>query len=159
MRKVLVLLTAFVVVVSSKLVAQKSSGINSSEYFTAVGLKFYPTAITVKHFISLDKKAVEFLGYFYDEGARITGLYEIHDNLIDIRGLQWYVGPGAHIALYNHKHMGFTSVGIDGVIGIDYKINTAPLNLSLDYQPSIQLTKYYGDRYTSWGGIAIRYTF
>ncbi|MEO6452698.1 MAG: hypothetical protein ABIN97_01435 [Ginsengibacter sp.] len=160
MRKMPVLLAIFIISGILKVSAQQSSSFNSSNYKTALGFKFFlPTAVTLKHFISPDKKALEFLGYFYNEGVRITGLYEFHNNINEVVGLKWYAGPGVHIALYNNKHDGFTSVGIDGVIGLDYKLNNAPINLSLDYQPSIQLTDYYGDRYTSWGGLALRYTF
>ncbi len=86
-------------------------------------------------------------------------MYEIHGDINGVEGLKWYVGPGAHVAFYGNKYGGNTSIGIDGVIGLDYKINNAPINLSLDYQPSIQLTTFYGERFTSWGGLAIRYTF
>ncbi|MEO6330338.1 MAG: hypothetical protein ABIO55_15495 [Ginsengibacter sp.] len=158
MKKTFVLLAVFITIALTQVNAQKSSSTNSASYKTAIGVKFWPTAITLKHFIA-DKKALEFLGYFYNAGARITGLYEFHGNINGVEGLKWYAGPGAHIALYDNKHGGFTSVGIDGVIGLDYKFSDAPINLSVDYQPSIQLTDYYGDRYTSWGGIAIRYTF
>lgn len=158
MKKTFVVL-AIAMLITISLNAQKSSSFNSSGYTTALGLKFYPTGLTLKHFISPDKNALEFIGFFYNAGTQVTGLYEIHEQLLGISGLRWYVGPGAHIAFYNNRHTGFTSVGIDGVIGLDYKVNTAPINLSLDYQPSIQLTDYYGDRFTSWGGLAIRYTF
>lgn len=153
------LLAAGIALASSTAQSQVNSTYNSPDYKTAIGLKFYPTAISLKHFIADDGKALEFLGFFYNEGTRVTGLYEFHNSLPGIEGLKWYVGPGVHIALYNNKHGSFTSVGIDGVIGLDYKIVNAPVNLSLDYQPSIQLTDYWGDRYTGWGGFAIRYTF
>lgn len=163
MKKTIVLLAIFMAIAVTQANAQKSSGFNSPGYTTAIGVKFYPTGVTVKHFIA-DTKALEFIGYSYIEGIRITGLYEFHNNINGVEGLRWYVGPGAHIALYNNKHPtnkngGSASVGIDGVVGLDYKFRDAPINLSLDYQPSIQLTDYYGDRYTSWGGLAIRYTF
>ncbi len=155
MKAIFVLLLVFSLTVTS--VIAQTSAESSSGYTTAVGLKFYPTALTLKHFTS-DKIGLEGLAYFYNEGARITGLYEIHNTINNAGGLKWYFGPGAHIAFYNTKHGGFTSVGIDGVIGLDYKINNTPINISLDYQPSIQLTNYYGDRFSSWGGFAIRYT-
>lgn len=146
------------IVTASTSLAQENATYHSAVYKTAVGVKFYPTGITLKRFIT-DSRALEFVGFFYDEGERVTGLYEFHYNIPDIEGLKWYAGPGVHLALYNNKHGGFTSVGVDGVVGLDYKIKSAPINLSLDYQPSIQLTDYYGDRFTSWGGLAIRYTF
>ncbi|MBU3714916.1 MAG: hypothetical protein FGM46_08200, partial [Ferruginibacter sp.] len=59
------------------------------EYKTAVGLKFYPSAVTFKQFIAEDK-ALEVVGYFWN-GSRLTGLYEIHKPLL-IDRLNWYYG-------------------------------------------------------------------
>jgi hypothetical protein len=133
-------------------------------YKTALGVKFYPGAISLKHFIRNDR-ALEGLGYFWDHGFRFTGLYEIHGDIGDAPGLKWYVGPGAHIGVYNggwyyKDHFydnGALSLGIDGVLGLDYKINQAPINLSLDFQPSFELITH--PYFSGWGGLAIRYTF
>jgi hypothetical protein len=65
-----------------------------SDYKTALGVKVYPGAITVKHFIK-PGAAVEGLGYISSDGFRLTGLYELHNNLGDVPGLKWYVGGGA----------------------------------------------------------------
>lgn len=152
MKTVPVLLLAFILSVSA---ANAQS--NSSEYKTALGVKFYPTAVTLKHFVSA-KNALEGLGYFYNYGARITGLYEIHGNINNAPGLKWYIGPGAHVGFYNNKYGGATAIGVDGVIGLDYKINSAPINLSLDWQPSIEFGNGYNNGFSgNWGGIAIRY--
>lgn len=152
MKTILAFLIAMIITVSS-VRAQKTG----ADYTTALGLKFYPTAITLKHFIS-DKHALEGLGYFFNYGARITGLYEIHGDIPNAGGLRWYVGPGAHIGFYNNKYGGATSIGIDGVLGLDYKINAAPINLSIDWQPSIEFGSNFNNGFTgNWGGIAIRY--
>ncbi len=152
MKKLLVLFIA-VFLTMSALRAQT----NSSDYKTAVGIKFYPTAITLKHFIT-DKHALEGLAYFYNYGARISGLYEIHGKINNADGLRYYVGPGAHIGFYNNKYGGSTSIGIDGVLGLDYKIKSAPLNFSVDWQPSIEFGNGFNNGFSGgFGGIAIRY--
>lgn len=152
-------LTAAIVLLTAVNVSAQN---NSSEYTTAIGVKFYPGAITLKHFVN-DKAALEGLGYFYNHGFRITGLYEFHFDIPNASGLKWYVGPGAHIGFYNTDYNtrngikdGGVAIGIDGVIGLDYKIKSAPINLSLDFQPSFEFGNYngYGG---SWGGLAIRY--
>lgn len=153
MKTIVVLFFAIFLTVAS-VNAQKTG----SDYRTALGVKFYPTGVTLKHFVSA-KNALEGLGYFYNEGFRITGLYEIHGNIANAGGLRWYVGPGAHIGFYNNKYGGATSLGVDGVLGLDYKINSAPINLSIDWQPSIEFGNNYNNGFSgSWGGIAIRYT-
>src|SRR5688500_841427 len=97
-----------------------------SSYQTAVGVKFYPGAVTLKHFMR-ENRAVEALGYFYNYGFRLTGLYEIHSDINDVPGLKWYVGPGAHIGFYNDAwssryvdRNACLSIGIGGVLGLDY---------------------------------------
>ena len=133
-------------------------------YQTAVGVKFWPGAISVKHFIQ-DNAALEGLASFWDHGFRFTGLYELHGDISGAPGLKWYVGPGAHIGWYNggwyhgdyYYRDGGLSLGIDGVLGLDYKINGAPIALSLDIQPYLELINHtYVD---VWGGLGVRYTF
>ena len=129
-----------------------------TSYKTALGVKVWDGAgITLKHFTDASK-AFEFIGYFYKEGARITGLYEIHGPISGAPGLKWYVGPGAHIGFYNYKDGNQTFAGIDGVLGLDLKVNKAPLNFSIDWQPSFEFGTNRGF-VGSWGGLGIRYTF
>jgi hypothetical protein len=149
-------IVSFILISSIK--AQKYD--SNSEYKTALGVKFLDGAgISLKHFFN-DKAALEGIGFFGGGGARITGLYEIHFDIAGADGLKWYVGPGAHIGfykkLYGYNRSSF--VGLDGVLGLDYKVKSAPLNLSLDWQPSFEFGLDRG--FTgSWGGFAIRYTF
>ena len=75
------------------------------------------------------------------------------------------MGPGAHIQFWNDDWRrnnpnddDGVAIGIDGVLGLDYKIGGAPINLSLDWQPSFN---FVGKTYFEggWGGFAIRFTF
>lgn len=135
---------------------------NSTSYQTALGLKIWDGGgISLKHFIN-DSRAVEGIGYFYKRGFRLTGLYEIHYDINDAPGLKWYVGPGAHLGVYNDKYYHYGQnkavLGIDGVLGLDYKFNNVPINLSLDWQPTFEFASDFGFN-GSWGGLGIRYTF
>jgi hypothetical protein len=127
-------------------------------YKNALGVKVWDGAgITYKTF-GASKNAVELIGYFYRHGARITGLYEIHGDISGAPGLKWYVGPGAHVGFYSSRYGDGTFAGIDGVLGLDLKINKAPLNLSIDWQPSFEFGETRGF-IGSWGGVGIRYAF
>ena len=138
-------------------------------YKTALGVKFAGGGgVTLKHFVN-DKAALEGIGYFWRYGANITGLYEFHGDIKGAPGLKWYAGPGAHIGFWNNRwkdRWGYsysgTYAGLDGVLGLEYKFNGAPINISLDWQPSFNFgdgpDRYYGF-YSGWGGFAIRYTF
>jgi hypothetical protein len=163
------LLTVTVFFAAAQKRGNTNSGSMGQTYKTALGVKIFDGGgITLKHFLN-EKSAVEAIGFFWSRGARITGLYELHFDINGAPGLKWYVGPGAHIGFYNNKYYynngrygsgyyGGTYAGIDGVLGLDYKINKAPLNLSVDWQPSFEFGT--GRGFTgNWGGFGIRYTF
>ena len=156
MRKVRLFL--FVALIFAGLTARSQS--MGRSYKTALGVKVWDGAgISVKSFID-GNNALEGIGYFSRNGTRITGLYEIHGDLNGAPGLKWYIGPGAHLGFYNEDYYKGDNVvaGIDGVLGLDYKINKAPINLSIDWQPSFEFAD--GRGFTgSWGGLGIRYTF
>lgn len=164
MKRAIVLLAVVIVLSVSTVSAQKSSTTYSSDYITALGIKFPLTGVTLKHFLNGNKNAAEFIGYFYKYGTRITGLYEIHNDINDAPGLKWYIGPGAHVSFYdknkNNDRYGGAAIGVDGVLGLDYKIRPAPINLSLDWHPSFEFGDNYNNGFSGdWVGFAIRYTF
>jgi hypothetical protein len=154
MKKVLSLLLIFIFLTS-----ESNAQSMGRTYKTALGVKVYDGAgISLKTFVA-PNNALEFVGYFNRYGTRLTGLYEVHGNLAGAPGLKWYVGPGAHISIYNSKNYSYGTVaGLDGALGLDYKINNAPLNLSIDWQPSFDFSGGRGF-VGNWGGIGIRYTF
>lgn len=138
----------------------------TSSYTTALGVKLWGNGggISLKHFVSTNR-ALEGIAYFWNNGSRITGLYEFHFDFVGAPGLKWYVGPGAHVGFYNTYYdnnypngNSGSFVGIDGVLGLDYKFTGAPINLSLDWQPSFEFGPYRGF-ISGWGGLGIRYTF
>ena len=130
-----------------KLSAQKSG------YSTAIGGKFYPGAVTFKQFIK-DDAALEFLGSFWVTAFRVTGLYEVHKDLNVIDNLNWYYGGGAHVGFYKAG----SGIGIDGILGLDYKFNGAPINISLDWQPSFEFGANLDNGFVgNWGGLSVRY--
>ncbi len=147
---------------SSTMYAQKT--ITNIDNIISVGVKYYPAAITAKTVITANSE-LEALLYTWKYGDRVTTLYEIYGNIKSMEGLHYYYGPGAHLGFWNKKwiktyptrHTG-SAVGVDGVVGLDYQLNNAPINISLDWQPSYNFISYnYFEG--GWGGIAIRYQF
>jgi hypothetical protein len=151
----------FIFILISVLVTDHASAQSMGRtYQTALGVKVWDGAgISFKNFVA-PNNALEVIGYFYRFGTRITGLYEIHGDINGAPGLKWYIGPGAHLGFYNSKNFGnsTTVAGVDGVLGLDLKINRAPINFSLDWQPSFEFANGRGFN-GNWGGLAIRYTF
>lgn len=133
-------------------------------YNTGIGVKigyWGGGALDIKHFIR-PSAALEGLLGFGSNWFTITGLYEFHGPITGAPGLLWYVGPGAHIGFWNHHYrdentdVGGAFFGIDGVLGLDYKFNGAPIDLSLDIQPAISIPD---GGFDIWGGLGIRFTF
>jgi hypothetical protein len=159
MRKTLFLVPVLVCFFTVRSFAQAEG----QSYTNAVGIKFFPTAVSFKHFLD-DNSALEGLATFWDNGFRITGLYELHGDISsDIPGFRWYVGPGAHIGAYNgtnfHGHYysnGELSLGIDGIVGVEYKFAGAPIAVSADLQPYLEFNHPYVGL---WGGIGVKYTW
>ncbi|MDE3142822.1 MAG: hypothetical protein KGL19_01625 [Bacteroidota bacterium] len=157
----IILFVAFICISAISYGQQINTG---STYKTAIGIKVYPGALDIKHFIK-PNVAVEGLAYFWQYGFRTTALYEIHGNINPVEGLKYYIGGGAHVGFYNNRwtvdypsRQNGVDIGVDGVLGLDYKIPGAPINISFDWQPSLDLIGYNNFE-SGWGGLAIRYTF
>ncbi len=150
-----------VVVFATKISAQ-------TDYKTAVGLRLgWGYGGTVKHFIN-DKAAIEAIVRFRSFGVtgfssysyiNITGLYQMHNEIPSVEGLKWYYGGGASIALFSGDFINSsTQIGITGCLGLDYKFNGTPINISMDWLPAYYFATGAGFGSDS-GGLAVRYTF
>lgn len=151
---------------------------NAQDYKTGIGIRLggITQGITVKHFMN-SNGALEGILSFGHSTFRITGLYEWQNSIPNAPGLAWFVGGGAHIGFYNdgygyyynkhHGHYGSyyyyddgssqTVLGLDFIIGMEYKIPNAPISLGLDLKPFFDLTDnnfFYWD-----GAFTARYVF
>ncbi|MBL7729748.1 MAG: hypothetical protein JNM88_01110 [Chitinophagaceae bacterium] len=126
--------------------AQETS--SGSGYSTALGVRLSSSnamvnnSVSLKHFIN-DKLAIEGLFSFGDPLA-IGALAEIHKPLAS-EGLTWFYGGGGYISFVKkvntttQKTTTDPNFGAMGVIGLDYKFNNIPLNLSLDWKPELNI--------------------
>lgn len=177
MKKLIFTLCIFslIMFITTSLSAQSSSGSNESPYQTAIGLRAaWGVAGSLKHFIS-ENDALEatvnfrnygYLGFSYNS-IRISGYYQRHNYIpdLEIKNLRWYYGAGAYIGFYGGKWSNVYNtgnnffLGISGVLGLDYKFEELPINISLDWIPSLNIIGS-GDNFSAQGGgIAVRYTF
>ncbi|WP_207493841.1 hypothetical protein [Aridibaculum aurantiacum] len=137
--------------------AQQEGG---SQYNSAVGLKVSAgVAVSYKTFVT-GTNALEAQAMYFNEGVRLAALYQFHFFQFDgVPGLAWYVGPGAHIGFWRKSaQVAYNSridLGIDGVLGLDYKIPKVPLNISLDWQPGFSVLG--AGLQPQFGGIGLRY--
>jgi hypothetical protein len=133
-----------------------------SNYKRAAGVKvFTSVSATYKQFLT-EKNNVEAELTAWRDGYRVSGLYEFNFySFKSVEGLSWFVGPGAHVGVSKDDASkdgnSLFNFGFDGIIGFDYKFNKIPINVSIDWQPSVNLVGV--SEFPSLGGIAVRYTF
>ncbi|MGI9137665.1 MAG: hypothetical protein ACR2IM_01360 [Sediminibacterium sp.] len=135
----------------------------TSPYKKALGIKLNPGAISYRSFYTRNK-AAEGIGFVSLDGFQLTILNEKFTPFTNTENLTWYIGYGGHFNLWSERYKlnnpakkAGVSVGVDGILGLDYKLRNTPLNLSVDIQPSFN---FVGESYfeLGWGGIGIRYT-
>jgi hypothetical protein len=134
-----------------------------STYRRAIGIKFPGGfSVTYKKFVTQSNN-IEAQVTAWNKGFRMSGLYEFNFySFNNVEGLAWFAGPGVHLGFWKDQYQkdydSKADFGIDGIIGLDYKFKTVPVNVSLDWQPSITLVGTAGFT-PSYGGIGVRYTF
>ena len=130
----------------------------AQDYKTAAGIRLGPNSayitagLTIKHFLN-EKAAIEGI-VGLNNGLGICGLYEIHFPIDAVKNLKWFAGAGGYVAFRSSS----TYVGGAGIVGLDYKFEDIPLNITLDWKPELNLIG--GVRFESSGlGLSARYTF
>ncbi|HEY4335408.1 MAG TPA: hypothetical protein VGM89_05910 [Puia sp.] len=134
----LVLLLTGMSALTNHLSAQDSSS-PAPPYKVAIGIRFSSAAptlsnsVTVKYFMN-DRDALEGLISF---GTRfgIGGLFERHQLIGATPSFTWFYGGGAYVGVQDHT----TFLGPTGIVGMDYKFPSAPINLSLDWKPELDI--------------------
>jgi len=155
------------VILALTLVMGLSMAASAQNYTSAIGLRLgYPTSVSYKHFIS-DQGALEgFLGFrsYARSYSWVTlGLtYQHHWDISGVDGLSWYAGGGLSAFFWNYKDNfigaeGNTSIGVLGALGLDYKFDSAPVNLSLDWLPIFFVNGYGSGFGGGYGALSVRY--
>ena len=120
----------------------------AQDYKTALGVRLSSSnamqnnSVSFKQFIT-EKTAIEALFTFGDPLA-LGAMLEFHQPLA-ASGLSWFYGGGGYVAFVKklnnttQKENTEPNFGAQGVIGLDYKFNNIPLNISLDWKPELNL--------------------
>lgn len=136
------------------LITASSSG---QAYQTAAGIQIGNdiAGLNAKHFIN-DKNSVEGIAYIFSNADYIefSGLYEYNWPLGDITNFTWYAGFGAHIGFWDDGII----FGPDGVLGLEYTLEDAPVNFALDWHPVIHIGSH-NDIDFARVGLSVRYAF
>lgn len=118
----------------------------SQDYRSSIGFRMGASnGISYKHFLN-DEDAVDAILSFRYKSLGVAGLWERHAQFLDVWGLKWYYGGGAHFINYvenNNDNFGNKDgglvIGVDGVFGAEYTIREIPITVSLDIRPGINL--------------------
>ena len=146
-----------------------TTALRAQGYQTAIGAKFggYENGISLKYFTQKNVALEGILG-FRSHGVVFTGLYEIHQPAFNVADLQLYYGGGAHLGSINGEYQRYGGnnqnyatntllLGADGVLGLEYKIPEAPIAISLDLNPRLELAT--GPFFDLAPGLGLKYTF
>lgn len=139
---------------------------SAQDYNTGIGLRggFF-SGITFKQFLSTHN-AVEIVAAVHHRGPFLAGMYQMHTNAFDVPGLKWYYGPGAHLGFYQGRYQrewfddpdrNYFVLGLNGVVGLEYKIDEIPISLGLDITPALNIAEHFG--FWLGAGITVRYVF
>lgn len=132
--------------------------LSAQDYKVAIGLRLSTTGPTLSNAVSVK--------YFMDEtnaleglvswGTRfgLGGLYEHHQLIGGTPGFTWFWGLGGYLGWQDKN----TYLGPTGAIGLDYKFANAPVNLSLDWKPELDILPNINFVPEAFA-VSIRYTF
>ncbi|MEM6343863.1 MAG: hypothetical protein AAF927_08285 [Bacteroidota bacterium] len=138
---------------------------------TAVGLRMgSPTAVSIKHYF---KEATAIEAYVGTRGFssyrrnNVSVAMQIHkplDYLQDYGQLAYYYGAGVSAYFWRYGDLtdglGFdrTSFGLQAYGGFDFLMDEYPINISIDWTPSIFLGNgYYRGLGVGYGTLSVRY--
>ncbi|MFT3947686.1 MAG: hypothetical protein QM763_12015 [Agriterribacter sp.] len=169
------------VVVIASFGLSNASAQDGSGYKSGIGVRLgagyydfvsasYKTFITTPGALELNLGFRPHTYYYYNSGYNqfhlsFSAAYQHHFPIKPVEGLQWFVGGG--LIAYNtfsgnDDYKGF-GLGLFPTGGADYKFANIPLNVSVDFRPTIALVKpdyYYYSSFTANNvGISARYTF
>ena len=129
----------------------------------AIGARLgYPVSISYKKFVS-ESAAFEAYagtrGYIGYRWVNASVAYQKHTP-IEVPGLEWYWGVGASAYFYTFEFIndtGSLGLGAQGYLGLQYTFDDVPVNVSLDWVPTVFLTGYISGAGLGYGSLAVRY--
>jgi len=153
----------------------------AQEYKNSAGFRLGKTdGVTYKRFMNNNGAVELMLGFGgYDKGMQAYANYQWHYQIPTqfTESLYLYYGVGGHagyiksdsnrnyyindstIMTEDQKQTSY-AIGVDGIIGLEYRIFTIPMTVSMELKPYFE---YYGLRYTQfrfWDfGFTIKYIF
>lgn len=137
----------------------------AQDYDSALGFRIgFPTSISYKKFV-VEDKAFELHGGWrsrtdFNE-IRLNAAYLFHKQIGDIDFFNWYWGFGGGGTFYildpSILADGRPSIQANGYLGIEYTLEGVPIQLSIDWIPTLSIGGFNKGLQGGIGGVAIRY--
>lgn len=118
--------------------------LHAQQYKTALGLRLSSRDAIVNNSVSLkqflnEKTAIEAL-FTFDTKSALGALVEVHKPIPATDGLKWFYGGGVYLGFDADKTNSNRSLmGAQGIVGLDYKFPSLPINLALDWKPELNI--------------------
>lgn len=145
----------------------------AQDYTLAGGVRLgYPTSLSLKYFITessalegfVGRRGYSYLSFGYRSNV-VGGAYLMHFPLeIDeLPGLKWYVGAGASMFIYSYDN-GIadvdrvdSSLALHAFGGLDYALEDVPINISVDWSPTLIFRGLDSGVFARNASVAVRY--
>ncbi|WP_139793865.1 hypothetical protein [Reichenbachiella faecimaris] len=151
----------------------------AQQYDRSAGIRLGGSSgLTFKKFI-IDEQAVELIVSNRKNGIQLTILHLLHqpmhvsfnENFFFYYGVGGHVGSEKHSGIekelsnfdpndFNYVDKNYLTLGIDGMIGIEYRMLSVPITLSMDLKPYLNYVGFRKVKADFWdASIAIKYVF
>jgi len=167
--------------VSNAQVMKTGGGWGIPPYITAIGLRGgNEGGISIKRFIK-NETALEGMmtSSFSYGGFKLSGFYEKQKTFTGSKKLDFFYGIGAHAGIYDGNYYGqrtyadgyydkkgefysanfihnYPTLGIDGIVGLEYRFSRIPFTLGLDVKPYVDLIGWGSGHYAD-AAFSLRY--
>lgn len=152
---------------------------HAQQYDRSAGVRLGGTfGLTYKKFI-VDEQAAEVIISNRRSGIQLTIMYLLHqpmhvsfnENFFFYYGVGGHVGSEEHSGIdkvmfqtnvddFYYEEKNYLTMGIDGMIGVEYRMLNVPITLSLDLKPYLNYVGFRKLKGDFWdASIAIKYVF
>ncbi len=137
------------------ILAMGNDGLKAQPYIHSVGIRAgYSSGITYKQFRLHRMGAYEGNILYNRHGFKLSALYEHHLEPFRNERILVFAGGGAFGGNWDEE----ISLGVLGVVGIEYTIRDIPLNFTLDWRPMFNIFRTPAVDLLDFG-LGIRYRF
>ncbi|MDD3107906.1 MAG: hypothetical protein PHV49_01670 [Alistipes sp.] len=130
--------------------------LSAQNYNWAIGVRGGVTAtgLSVRHNFDPANSIEGILDFV--QGFNVYALYERNIPVIS-NGFDFYYGGGINLGSWGYKEGEFT-MGINAIVGLEYKVPDAPVAISVDYKPNLNFIGKTGFHAADFG-IGLKFAF